>query len=78
LRRVGTDGKSTSDGFRSADEFRILADLRKGVTYSWYDPKPFWYLYFSGVVNLVTGMVGLMRLGLEKPVNSARLTLLVR
>jgi hypothetical protein len=24
--------------------------------YSWYEPKPFWYLYFSGVVKLVTGM----------------------
>jgi len=27
------------------------------VAYSWYEPKPFWYLYFSGVENLVTGMM---------------------
>jgi hypothetical protein len=29
------------------------------LTYSWYDPNPFWYLYFSGVLNLVTGMLTL-------------------
>jgi len=26
------------------------------AAHSWYDPKPFWYLYFSGAVNFVTGM----------------------
>ena len=26
------------------------------AAYSWYEPKPFWYLYFSGMVKLVTGM----------------------
>jgi hypothetical protein len=56
LRGVGTYWEGSCDGLGSA---RILEELLRslGDTYSWYDPKPFWYLYFSGVVNFVRGML---------------------
>lgn len=33
-----------------------FSELRRELAYSWYEPKPFWYLYFSGVLNFVTGI----------------------
>jgi hypothetical protein len=57
LRAIGTDGEGTFYSFRSAALVSNGPAPLRMKTYSWYELKPFWYLYFSGVLKLVTGML---------------------
>lgn len=37
-----------------------LAERGKLMTYSMLERNPVWYAYFSGMLNLVTGILGLL------------------